>query len=51
MKNKTLPNYIIGKYAYHLGEFSNTQYVVFGGERVNDPVVSATLYQPASVDT
>ena len=35
MKSYILPNCLKGKYGYHLGEFSNTSFVVFGAERVN----------------
>ena len=44
MKRKILSNCLKGKYGYHLREFSDTSFVVFGTERVKQTLELSKCY-------
>ena len=44
MLNKILPNCLKEDYKYHLGDFNNKSFAVFGNERVNLLKLFAGIY-------
>ena len=51
MKRKILPNCLKGKYGYHLEQFSNILFAVFGAEMVKEIVLPSKLYSRVSLCT
>ena len=51
MKRKILPSCLKGKYGYHLEQFSNILFAVFGAEMVKEIVLPSKLYSRVSLCT